>query len=193
MRIEITDEIIETIKKLDFNISSNPYYDFYVEWEVNDGNPISLLRQYLYIINILGELDSGIPIHYKEMMRRMYFSDLNSYDLTLDPKKLFGNSNILGDVRNILVDVSYNTNDPNYKQKMDYSYENMILYEFILFYTNTFLKKFQLKERYLIKKPNTITNYVYWTKKGIIPNNTLSLYELDKKTKRNNRFKELGI
>jgi hypothetical protein len=154
---EITEEDISNIKLLkSFRSDESGYYDKMLQWRlsdnkhIKDGNDLSRLFVCMQLISMTGviEEDNKLEEYHKLLLRRLYleYGDYDDPCITMEFKRPFGNSHVMGDVREEIDNV-YKMTTVQYESD-DYTREEEVLNEFIDFLEGFFKGGFELKCRY---------------------------------------------
>lgn len=185
----ITPEHEEVIRNLKFEIETDGgYYDCQPRWslkinKIPDNLSLSDIHRAMQFITMTADIDGDIPNHFRDLLRRSYidhYDSQNSLDgeesISLGYKRPFGNSHVLGDVREVMVDCGFypgKTHEDFYNEsgeREDYTNEEVELRKFVEFLTNDFFKNFKVKYRSFVfqNRRSTVFNqddYEYWTDK----------------------------
>ena len=150
---EITKEDIQKIKSLkSYRSNESGYYDVMLQWRlsdnkhIKDGNELSRLFACMQFISMCSIIDEEfiktydnkkapyfIEKYHKLLLRKLYleYDDYKDPCITMGFKRPFGNSHVLGDVREEIDDVYKMT--PEEFESDDYTREDKVLIEFIDF------------------------------------------------------------
>jgi hypothetical protein len=165
---QITDEDIKKIKKLKAHRSNRSgYYDVMLQWRLSDNkdivkdkNELSRLYVAMQFISMTGIIREDFIKSYNKPLEKYHINllrglylDLSDYSgdenlITMEFKRPFGNSHVLGDVRNEINKIQPMTQIQ--LESEDYSREGEILLEFIDFLEEFFKGGFELKCNYFI-------------------------------------------
>lgn len=160
---QITDKDIEKIKKLKAHRSNQSgYYAVMLQWRLADNKDIvkdktELNRLYvsMQFISMTGIIKEDFIKNYKKPLKKYHigllrglYLDLDDYSddeivITMGFKRPFGNSHVLGDVRDEIDKVQPMTQIQ--LESEDYSREEEVLLEFIDFLEEFFKGGFELK------------------------------------------------
>ncbi len=173
---KISDEDIKKIKSLkSYRSNESGYYDVMLQWRLSDNLDIvsgidELSRLYVCMQFISMTANITIPTndYNKHLLRLLYLEcddyisevqnedgsidsdNENSSYITMGFKRPFGNSNVLGDVRDVI-----NRNTPLTQEEFEsnlFEREEKILLKFIDFLDDFFHKGFELEGKHFISK-----------------------------------------
>jgi len=139
-RISITDQEIEKIKLLRSTVEKSSYYDYMLQWKLEDNldivknteelSKLFLGMQFIAMLAEVGEIKSiDLKEHHVNLLRRLYL-DMNDDMITMCYKRPFGNSHVLGDV--------LEETNPHISLDDDYDYKNDL--KNLCFFLMSFLK-----------------------------------------------------
>jgi len=153
---KISDEDIQKIKKLKSHRSDQSgYYDVMLQWRlsdnldiVSDEEELSHLYVCMQFISMVSYINLETKDYNKYLLRRLYleFDDYDDPCITMGFKRPFGNSNVLGDVRDV-IDIFHPLSQKE-KESDEYDREEEVLLEFIDFLDNFFRSDFELKHQH---------------------------------------------
>lgn len=176
-------EILDKIKNLKSEIKESGYYDYMVTWSVeNDKENAEIIWRTMQFLSMTSGFTDELIEKYSlttdkkyhvNLLRALYTdNDDDEHDIIMGFKRPFGNSHVLGDVREeleILGIVKPLTDDEC--DSYDYSLEDKILKEFsefvVDFYKGGFKPNWYSFET--IKKDKSVRRYerTYWYDLGI--------------------------
>lgn len=162
---EITKEDILKIKSLkSYRSSESGYYDTMLQWRlsdnkhIKDGNELSRLFACMQFISMCAIIDEDfiktynnkkaphfIEEYHKLLLRRLYleYDDYQDPCISMGFKRPFGNSHVLGDVREEIDNVFKMT--PLEYESEDYGREEQVLNEFLDFLEEFYKDGFTMK------------------------------------------------
>lgn len=159
----ISDKMIQQIKNLKSSISNESgYYDTMLQWK-HDLNPElpywELIELYpaMQFISMTADLNPefvkkhDVKDYHIDLLRRLYL-DLDDSLITMGFKRPFGNSNVLEDVREMMIrngDVGALKRDSS--ESRDYTVEEKVLNEFVIILADFFKEGFNLKVRHFAR------------------------------------------
>ena len=152
----ISNEDIEKIKKLkSYRSNVSGHYDVMLQWRLEDNlhivktveelSRLFVAMQFISMIaDIIKENIKSIKLkdYHISLLRRLYldFDSFSDNCITMGFKRPFGNSNVLGDVREELY-----LKEKSYKNDDDYTKESEVLLEFIDFLEEFYKNGFNLR------------------------------------------------
>lgn len=159
----ISDKMIQQIKNLKSSISNESgYYNTMLQWK-RDLNPElpywELIELYpaMQFITMTADLNPefikkhNVKDYHIDLLRRLYL-DLDDYYITMGFKRPFGNSNVLGDVREMMIrngDAGAVKRDSS--ESSDYTVEEKVLNEFVIILADFFKEGFNLKVKHFTR------------------------------------------
>jgi hypothetical protein len=171
----ISDDDIEKIKKLKSHRSNDSgYYDVMLEWRLEDNKEIvsskeefSRLFVAMQFISMTADIIKNnitkidIKDYHISLLRKLYleFEDYDGVCITMGFKRPFGNSNVLGDVRNEIEKSKIRKDNLcDWRDDYDHREESNVLLEFIDFLEEFYQVGFYLKYKSFISDGNRIFN-----------------------------------
>jgi len=159
----ISDKMIQQIKNLKSSISNESgYYNTMLQWK-RDLNPElpywELIELYpaMQFITMTADLNPefikkhNVKDYHIDLLRRLYL-DLDDYYITMGFKRPFGNSHVMGDVREMMIrngDAGAVKRDSS--ESNDYTVEEKVLNEFVNILSEFFKEGFKLKVRHFAR------------------------------------------
>jgi hypothetical protein len=201
----ITDEHIEAIRKLRFRMGESGYYSPMPIWSLEDnrelleetGLTMNEIWKSVHFITMLGKHKDATGV-FGKLLRRMYL-DEDDEDEGFRPgyKRPFGNSDVLGDVREELIRSGFYGNLTEEELDEGCEEEQRVLEAYMKWLAEDFLKSFEIEHRAFEFKKSAMfsdESVEYWKERGVEdPAHILYSWRLDKSEIRNNKLKELGI
>ena len=142
----ITTDNVMIIKSIKPEIKESGYYDYRVTWESSDINIFKTMQ----FLSMTADLSDNIKLRYskyidvhQELLRTLYF-DFEDDEITMGYKRPFGNSNVLGDVYEVLVNFGFLTYDED-DEELESELPDFILQEFSRFIQDFFSGEFIIK------------------------------------------------
>jgi hypothetical protein len=218
----ITDDHIEVIRKLRFRMGESGYYSPMPIWSFEDnedilkekGLTINEICKSVHFITMLGT-SKNMSVIFERLLRQLYLSEETRF--TTGYKRPFGNSDVLGDVRDILIEVGFygniteeekkrltnlEKNGTYYMGKLTdihyYKEEQKVLESFMKWLTEDFLKNFEIEFREFefinAERRFSVDSINYWKEKGLNHIHFLLLgWKLDKSEERMRKLNSIGI
>lgn len=193
----ITDEMIEVIRNLKYQLNTGDWYENQPRWRLLDNNiPPNIsfgdIGKAMQFLTMTADIDGDIPTHFKMLLRRTYidhYDSGNSSDglevIVLAGKRPFGNSHVEGDVREVLIDSGFygNKNWDDFDGDDNFEIENEELQKYIKFLIDDFFKNFKTKYysfKFLDRmSKKTDDRYTYWEDKLEYIHSSLYNWEID--------------
>ena len=204
----ITDKHIEAIRKLRFRMGESGYYSPMPIWSLEDnkelleetGLTMNEIWKSVHFITMLGKHKGATGV-FGKLLRRMYLDeDDDAEGFRPGYKRPFGNSDVLGDVREELIEDGFYgslTDEEEEDLDEDCNEEQKVLEAYMKWLAEDFLKNFEIEHRAFEFKKSAMfsdESVEYWKEKGVDkPAHILYSWRLDKSEVRNNKLKEIGI
>jgi hypothetical protein len=218
-RFQITEEDILKIKSLKSHRSNESgYYDVMLQWRLSDNNHIvsgeelSRLFVCMQFISMCGVITDDfiktynnkkaphfIEEYHKFLLRRLYleFDDYQEPTISMGFKRPFGNSHVMGDIREEIDNV-YKMTTEEYESD-NYEKEEQVLIEFIDFLEEFYKGGFEMKCNYfnytnsrdLGIRPSYSDLGLEWGYIEGRPHSYLMDWNFDKSEIRNNKIEEI--
>jgi len=204
----ITDKHIEAIRKLRFRMGESGYYSPMPIWSLEDnielleeaGLTMNEIWKSVHFITMLGKHKGATGV-FGNLLRRMYLDeDDDAEGFRPGYKRPFGNSDVLGDVREELIEDGFYgslTDEEEEDLDEDCNEEQKVLEAYMKWLAEDFLKNFEIEHRAFEFKKSAMfsdESVEYWKEKGVDkPAHILYSWRLDKSEVRNNKLKEIGI
>jgi hypothetical protein len=202
----ITDKHIEVIRNLRFRMGESVYYSPMPTCSLEDneemlteaGLTMNEIWKSVHFITMLGKHKNTSNV-FDNLLRQMYLNEDSEGGFTTGYKRPFGNSDVLGDVRYELIQEGFYGNMTEKEEEeldQDYKEEQKVLESFMKWFTEDFLKNFEIEFRaFEFDKTNMFSDAVeYWNKKGVEKiAHILHSWKLDKSELRNQKLNSIGI
>ena len=203
----ITDKHIEAIRKLRFRMGESGYYSPMPIWSLEDnielleeaGLTMNEIWKSVHFITMLGKHKGATGV-FGNLLRRMYLDEDEEVEgFRPGYKRPFGNSDVLGDVREELIEDGFygSLTDEEEDLDEDRNEEQKVLEAYMKWLAEDFLKNFEIEHRAFEFKKSAMfsdESVEYWKEKGVDkPAHILYSWRLDKSEVRNNKLKEIGI
>lgn len=203
----ITDKHIEAIRKLRFRMGESGYYSPMPIWSLEDnrelleeaGLTMNEIWKSVHFITMLGKHKHTSKV-FDGLLRHMYLEEDEEGGFRPGYKRPFGNSNVLGDVREELIEDGFYGNLTDEEEEdldQDYKEEQKVLEAYMKWLTEDFLKNFEIEFRAFEFKKSAMfsdESVEYWKEKGVDkPAHILYSWRLDKSEVRNQKLNEIGI
>ena len=204
----ITDKHIEVIRKLRFRMGESGYYSPMPIWSLKDnkelldesGVTLNEIWKSVHFITMLGKHKHTSKV-FDRLLRQMYLDeDDGSGFFSPGYKRPFGNSDVLGDVREELIQDGFYgnlTDEEEEELDQDYKEEQKVLEAYMKWLAEDFLKSFEIEHRtFEFKKSTRFSDesVEYWKERGVEdPAHILYGWRLDKSETRDQKLKEIGI
>ncbi len=204
----ITDKHIEAIRKLRFRMGESGYYSPMPIWSLEDnielleetGLTMNEIWKSVHFITMLGKHKGATGV-FGNLLRRMYLDEDEEVEgFRPGYKRPFGNSDVLGDVREELIEDGFYgslTDEEEEDLDEDCNEEQKVLEAYMKWLAEDFLKNFEIEHRAFEFKKSAMfsdESVEYWKEKGVDkPAHILYSWRLDKSEVRNNKLKEIGI
>jgi len=208
----ITDDHIEAIRNLRFRMGESGYYSPMPIWSFEDnegllaekGLTMNEIWKSAHFITMLGT-SKNMPAIFERLLRHLYLNEDDEGGFITGYKRPFGNSNVLGDVRQELIESGFYGNITEDEEELidengiyDYKEEQKVLESFMKWLAEDFFKNFDIKFRaFEFTNENgrfSEDSISYWKEKGLDRINHIILgWKLDKSQERNEKLKSIGI
>ena len=204
----ITDKHIEAIRKLRFRMGESGYYSPMPIWSLEDnielleetGLTMNEIWKSVHFITMLGKHKDATGVFWN-LLRRMYLDEDDEVEgFRPGYKRPFGNSDVLGDVREELIREGFYGNlTDNGEEDLDEDYkeEQKVLEAYMKWLAEDFLKNFEIEHRaFEFKKSARFSDesVEYWKERGAEdPAHILYGWRLDKSQIREQKLKDIGI
>ena len=204
----ITDKHIEAIRKLRFRMGESGYYSPMPIWSLEDnielleetGLTMNEIWKSVHFITMLGKHKDATGV-FGNLLRRMYLDEDDEVEgFRPGYKRPFGNSDVLGDVREELIREGFYGNlTDNGEEELDEDYkeEQKVLEAYMKWLAEDFLKNFEIEHRaFEFKKSARFSDesVEYWKERGAEdPAHILCGWRLDKSQIREQKLKDIGI
>ncbi len=204
----ITDKHIEAIRKLRFRMGESGYYSPMPIWSLEDnielleetGLTMNEIWKSVHFITMLDKHKGATGV-FGNLLRRMYLDEDDDVEgFRPGYKRPFGNSDVLGDVREELIEDGFYgslTDEEEEDLDEDCNEEQKVLEAYMKWLAEDFLKNFEIEHRAFEFKKSAMfsdESVEYWKEKGVDkPAHILYSWRLDKSEVRNNKLKEIGI
>ena len=204
----ITDKHIEAIRKLRFRMGESAYYSPMPIWSLEDnielleetGLTMNEIWKSVHFITMLGKHKDATGI-FGKLLRRMYLDeDDDAEGFRPGYKRPFGNSDVLGDVREELIRAGFYgslTDEEEEELDEDCKEEQKVLEAYMKWLAEDFLKNFEIEYRAFEFKENSRWDHMsdeYWKERGVEDTpHILYGWRLDKSEVRNQKLNEIGI
>ena len=204
----IADKHIEAIRKLRFRMGESAYYSPMPIWSLEDnielieetGLTMNEIWKSAHFITMLGKHKDATGV-FGNLLRQMYLDeDDEAEGFRPGYKRPFGNSDVLGDVREELIREGFYGNlTDNEEEELDEDYkeEQKVLEAYMKWLAEDFLKNFEIDHRAFEFKKSAMfsdESVEYWKERGVEdPAHILSSWRLDKSEIRDQKLNEIGI
>ena len=204
----IADKHIEAIRKLRFRMGESAYYSPMPIWSLEDnielieetGLTMNEIWKSAHFITMLGKHKDATGV-FGNLLRQMYLDeDDEAEGFRPGYKRPFGNSDVLGDVREELIREGFYGNlTDNEEEELDEDYkeEQKVLEAYMKWLAEDFLKNFEIDHRAFEFKKSAMfsdESVEYWKERGVEdPAHILYSWRLDKSEIRDQKLNEIGI
>lgn len=152
---QIEESILDKVRNLKSKVSESGYYDYMVEWDIDVTDSVSEdIWKTMQILTMVGEPTEELTLKYNlnqnkylvNLMRLLYIDiDVDDKVIRMGYKRPFGNSHILGDIKEELEFCGVVEKKDDYDDDYEYEIETKVLIEFSEFISDFLAGGFELR------------------------------------------------